>query len=164
MSLLIRDGKLDTDDYATLADDATLPEGRLLLSWDRLQQEAANLSGRDVGVRLPNTLDVIDAWPQLEKLPLIALDFPSFPDGRAYSQARLLRDRLHYPGELRAVGAAVVKDQLLGLHRCGFNAFELRADQDPEQCLAALEDFSLAYQPAADQELPVLQQRRIKRA
>ncbi|WP_240433631.1 DUF934 domain-containing protein [Solimonas sp. K1W22B-7] len=91
--------------------------------------------------------------------PLINLEFPGFADGRAYSQARILRDRHGYRGEIRASGGAVVRDQLHGMARCGINSFELRADQDPQVCLAAFEDFGLAYQPAADGALTVLRRR-----
>ena len=159
---LIRDAVIATDDFVHVADEAELPSsGKLLLSWDRWQKEEETLASRtaEIGVKLPNTLDVVDAWTQLQALPLIALSFPGFADGRAYSQARLLRDRLGYQGELRAIGGAVVRDQIQSLHRCGFNSFELRADQDAAQCLAALHDFTKAYQPAAD-DLAVVRSRR----
>lgn len=83
--------------------------------------------------------------PDLDRLPLIAVHFPVFTDGRGYSVARLLRDRHGYRGELRAVGD-VLRDQLYFLRRCGFDAFALRADQDPERALQALEDYSVSYQ------------------
>ena len=55
-------------------------------------------------------------------MKLIILDFPKFTDGRAYTQARLLRERLGYTGELRASGAVFI-DQLPFLLRCGFDSF-----------------------------------------
>jgi len=86
----------------------------------------------------------------LPPLPaLIAVHFPTFTDGRGYSQARLLRTRYGFTGELRAVGD-VLRDQLFELARCGFDAFSLRADQNPEHALTAFDDFSEAYQAAAD--------------
>ncbi|MGB5063692.1 MAG: DUF934 domain-containing protein, partial [Candidatus Competibacter sp.] len=79
---------------------------------------------------------------------------PKFSDGRAYSQARLLRERHGYRGEIRAVGD-VLRDQLFFMARCGFDAFEPRADRSLEDALAAFGDFSASYQPAADQPLPL---------
>lgn len=150
---LIRDGAITEDDFVRLADDVAIPSaGKVLIGWDRWSAElsAPVSEAARFGVQLPNTLDVVDQWPQLQHLALIALSFPAFADGRAYSQARLLRDRLGFKGELRAVGNAVVRDQMQSLNRCGFNSFELRADQDAAECIAALHDFSRAYQPAAD--------------
>lgn len=161
MSTLIRDLRIVADDYPRVADDAELPAGPALLGWERWLAAKDALAARrhELGVLLPNTLDVAGAWADLDGLALIALNFPGFADGRAYSQARLLK-RLGFAGELRAVGAAVVRDQLLGLHRCGFTSFELRADQDAARALSALNEFTLAYQPAADQQNPVFARRR----
>jgi uncharacterized protein (DUF934 family) len=80
---------------------------------------------------------------------LIAVRFPVFTDGRGYSIARLLRERHGYRGEVRAIGD-VLQDTLFELARCGFDAFALRADQDPAAALAAFGEFSEVYQAAAD--------------
>lgn len=163
MSALIRDGAIAVDDVVVLADDAPVPEsGRSLISWERWQSERATLLPRaqTLGVLLPNTLDVVAHWTALAPLGLITLQFPAFADGRAYSQARLLRDRLGFKGELRATGNAVVRDQMQSLHRSGFNSFVLRADQDAAQCVAALNEFTLAYERAADDLNPVRARRR----
>ncbi len=85
---------------------------------------------------------------------MIAIEFPIYRDGRGYSQARILRDRYSYEGELRAVGD-VLKDQMFYLHRVGFNAFEVRADRSIEDALKSLKDFSVTYQPAVDNPLPL---------
>lgn len=82
--------------------------------------------------------------PHLGKLALVAVHFPSFADGRGYSTGRLLRARYGFAGELRAVGD-ILRDQLYFLNRCGFNAFDLRKDQDLEAALAAFTDY--AWQP-----------------
>lgn len=86
---------------------------------------------------------------ELPHLSLVAVDFPSFTDGRGYSIARLLRDRHHYEGELRAVGD-ILRDQLFLLSRVGFNTFALRDDQDVGAALSAFADFSEVYQAAWD--------------
>lgn len=167
MSALIRNREIIADDRRWLDDEAALPgdDAPVIVSWDRWQallDGASEDDGRypQVGVQIPNTLDLAEGWQQVAQRPLIALDFPAFPDGRAYSQARLLRDRYAFAGEIRAAGDAVVRDQLFGLERCGVNAFQLRADQDPEGCLAAFETFSDAYQPACDGVQPIWKRRR----
>lgn len=163
MSALIRDRAIAQDDYVTLADDAPLPaSGQVIVSFARWQLEADALrsSGLTVGVRIPNTLDLTTGWDALRDRPLIALEFPAFGDGRAYSQARLLRDRYGYTGEIRATGKAVVRDQMHPMLRSGINAFALRDDQNPQICLDAFKDFTEAYQPAADHRRVVADLRR----
>ena len=163
MSTLIRHGRVEADDYQRLADDAELPAtGRIIVSLARWQAEHERLKPRvaEVGLRLPNTVDVEAHWHELADRPLLVLEFPGFADGRAYSQARLLAERLGYRGELRATGKAVVRDQFHFLLRCGFNSFELRDDQHAEACLKAIEEFTLSYQRAADDSVPVFLRRR----
>lgn len=94
----------------------------------------------------------------LDLFAFVAINFPVFNDGRGYSYARTLRERYHYNGEIRAIGDVLV-DQLLYLHRSGFNAFELRGDQDPQAALARFDDFSEFYQAAQDQSLPLFARR-----
>lgn len=163
MSTLIRHGRVEADDYQRLADDAELPAtGRIIVSLARWQAEHDFLKARAdaVGLRLPNTVDVESLAPMLLDRPLLALEFPGFADGRAYSQARLLAERLGYRGELRATGKAVVRDQFHFMLRCGFNSFELRDDQHADACLKAIEEFTLSYQRAADDSVPVFARRR----
>lgn len=163
MSTLIRHGRVEADDYQAIADEAEVPAaGRILVSLARWQAETERLSAHQdaVGLRVPNTVDVEALAPLLIARPLLALEFPGFADGRAYSQARLLAERLGYRGELRATGKAVVRDQFHFLLRCGFNSFELRPDQSAEACLKAVAEFSLSYQRAADDSVPVLARRR----
>jgi uncharacterized protein (DUF934 family) len=88
----------------------------------------------------------------------IAVDFPTFKDGRGYSTATLLRTRLAFAGDLRAIGDVLV-DQLFYLKRVGFSSFELRAAQDPAAAAAALRTFSDAYQRATDNPLPLFRRR-----
>ncbi|NGY03602.1 DUF934 domain-containing protein [Solimonas terrae] len=158
MSALLRGHQIATDDYVALADDESGSEGsRVIVSLARWLEQGEALAGRfdQVGVRLPNTVELSTIWAGLASRPLIELDFPAFADGRAYSQARLLRDRYGFSGEIRASGMAVVRDQMQSMARAGIDSFVLRADQDANSCLAALRDFNLAYQPAADR-LPIV--------
>lgn len=154
-------GQPVADLYLPLADDAPLPaQGPVIVSLARWQAEAAALAdhGGGVAVALPNTVDVLALDPALLARPMLALDFPAFGDGRAYSQAERLRSRCGYTGTLRASGAAVVLDQLAMLSRCGFSEFALRADQDLARCSAMLAPAGkpLPYQPARDRDRSVL--------
>lgn len=163
MSTLIRNLRIEADDYILLADDAALPvSGKVIVSHARwlTERDALLASGLSIGIKLPNTVDVATVLPEIAERPLIELDFPSFPDGRAYSQARLLAERFAYKGELRATGKAVVRDQIGFMVRCGFTSVELRDGQDPAACLAAVHEFSVPYQQAADHAEPVFLRRR----
>ena len=102
-------------------------------------------AGMPVGVKLANDADVETLRPDLPRLSLIALQFPKWTDGRAYSQARLLRSRLRYTGELRATGEVLV-DMLPLLARTGFDAAALRADQRLDAAERALGFFRAHYQ------------------
>jgi uncharacterized protein (DUF934 family) len=98
---------------------------------------------------LANTDDVGLLAGEIGGLNLIVLEFPKFTDGRAYSQARLLRERLGYRGELRATGA-VLRDQLPFLLRCGFDSFESDQPGFAEALAKARTLFSVVYQPTLD--------------
>jgi uncharacterized protein (DUF934 family) len=110
------------------------------------------------GVILPNTEDVEALHVDLSRWTLIALQFPQWTDGRAYSQARLLRARLRFAGELRAVGEVLV-DMLPLLQRSGFDAVQLRADQNPASARQALQFFDAHYQGDAVHGRPAFARR-----
>jgi uncharacterized protein (DUF934 family) len=114
------------------------------------EQRAALLAraGR-TGVWLEPADDPAELFANAPLPELIAVRFPAFTDGRGYSIARLLRERHGYRGEVRAIGD-VLHDTLFDLLRCGFDAFALRADQDPAEALAAFDAFSEVYQAAVD--------------
>ncbi len=92
------------------------------------------------GVILPNTADVAQIAADLPRLKIVALEFPKWVDGRAYSQARVLRARYRFDGEVRAIGEVLV-DMVPLLARCGFDAVKLRADQNVESAERALSHF-----------------------
>jgi uncharacterized protein (DUF934 family) len=163
MRSVIKHRQIVEDRWQHLADDADLPAGPVIVSLARWQRERKMLLERSdpVGVRLPNTADVADLAEDLPVLEVVALEFPKFADGRAYSQARLLRERHGYRGEIRAVGD-VLRDQLFFMARSGFDAFEVRADRSLEDALAAFDEFTESYQPAVDQSQPLY--RRARRA
>ena len=112
----------------------------------------------DIGVWLKSD-DGVDALvDHLPNLPIVAIHFPTFTDGRGFSSARLLRERYGYRGEIRAIGY-VLRDQLCYLKRCGFNAFVLQPDVDLSAALVSLNDFSESYQTSADQQKPLFRRR-----
>jgi uncharacterized protein (DUF934 family) len=112
---LVKGGKITGDPYLHLADDAEIaPDGAILISAARFLENPEALSNRAgrTGVIWPNNRDVDDLTPFLDRLAVVALVFPTFRDGRAYSQARLLRERHQFKGELRATGQ-VLRDQFV---------------------------------------------------
>lgn len=108
----------------------------------------------DVGVWLNSDEDPQSIASDIATLPLIALNFPVFTDGRSYSNANILRREYAFKGELRAIGD-VRRDQMEQMHRCGFNAFQLADGQDPQASLAAFKLFSHSYQSSIDRPEPL---------
>src|SRR5215831_285289 len=109
-----------------------------------------NWAGR-LGARLKPSDRVEDLTADLARLDLVAVEFPNPGDGRGYSQARLLRERFRFRGELRAVGAGVRQDQAFLLARCGFDSLETAAGVNLEAVRGALKRYDVAYQPGAPQ-------------
>ena len=149
---LIKAGRLIEDRFVRVLDDAPVPEGvAAVLPATRLLADARDLVLRQAptGVIWPNDRKIAELAPYLDWIALIALVFPTFRDGRAYSQARLLRERYQFRGELRATGQ-ILRDQCLFLQRAGFDAFELTKAADAPAFVAAVQRYSVFYQPAAD--------------
>lgn len=129
-----------------------------LATW--LAQRDALRERGDIAVVLQPHEDPATFAADLPALPLVAVNFPTFEDGRSYSIARLLRERYGYKGEVRAIGD-VLRDELFYLSRVGFDAFALRADQDVEACIRALDVFSEAYQASVEQPMPLFRRRAV---
>ncbi len=151
MAQLIKNRQSAEDQYVLLDKDCdagaigTTPALVPLERWLELDDAEQRLHG----VWLDSDQEVEALCGDLNRIAVIALNFPAFTDGRAYSYARLLR-RQGYEGEIRAIGD-VLRDQLFYMARCGFDSFALRDDQDLETCLSAFADFSVSYQECADQ-------------
>lgn len=144
-------GIVPTDSWRMVSHDEALNEAialpgqHLIMTiplW-RTNGETLVGQGHKVGVWLWPDDDPETLISNVQTLPIIAVHFPVFTDGRGYSHGKMLRDRLGYTGELRATGD-VLRDQIYFLSRCGFSSFALRADQNSEECLTALNDFSWA--------------------
>jgi uncharacterized protein (DUF934 family) len=158
---LVNGGKIADDSFVKLAVDTPLPEGGdILVPAERFVGEADALLKRTgkVGVIWPNNRDIAELVPYLGKIAVVALVFPTFRDGRAYSQARLLRERYGFKGELRATGQ-VLRDQFVFMLRAGFDAFEVRKDADAEAFTNTAKRYSVFYQPTGDGRLTALHQR-----
>lgn len=155
---IIKNGDLVKDIWHLVAKDvAGVPQGEnLILPLALWIQESKELGNRnDIGVWFDSEdLPTADIAASLQKLPLIAVNFPVFTDGRGFSIARLLRERFHYPGELRAVGY-VLRDQLCFMKRCGFNSFDLPENIEAAEALSSLNDFTEFYQTSVDQPQPL---------
>lgn len=164
MATLIKNRSIVSENWQILsgADDlaALAPDVGVLASLALWQTHGAALRARPgkIGVWLNSHEDPAAIAGEFSKLDVVAVNFPKFADGRGYSIARLLRDRYGYTGELRAIGD-VLRDQLQDLERCGFDAFELRADQNAQAALSAFADFSNQYQTSALQPVPLFRRR-----
>lgn len=148
------------DPFTWVADDQDLVQGDVILSLSRFQQDGDRLlsEGRAVGVRLKSDEEVEALAYDLPRIAVVALEFPKFRDGRAYSSARILRERYDYAGEVRAVGD-VLREQAHFMLRCGFDAFEPADGSGAQQWQAATQRFRHVYQRAADHRVPAFEER-----
>jgi uncharacterized protein (DUF934 family) len=149
------------DTWARVADGEAVPsDGDVIVPLARWSADREALRGRSgrVGVHVAGDVEPASLASELDGLSLVEVQLPKFTDGRAYSLARLLRDRYGFTGELRVVGD-VLRDQLFYLARCGFTTFRLAPGRDVDDALRAFEDFSVTYQPATDHDQPIWRRR-----
>ena len=163
MPLLIKGRAIVEDRWTLLRDAASLADvsadSPVIVPLALWQSEHETLAARgNVGVWLKPDDDPDSLAGDAERLPLIAIDFPKFVDGRGYSSARLLREKHRFAGELRAIGD-VLRDQLYYLRQCGFDAFAVRVDRSAEDALGGLDDFSDNYQSTAARPVPLFRRR-----
>jgi uncharacterized protein (DUF934 family) len=168
MRKIIKDRAIIDDDWAVLRlaegeqpQAFAVPAGRSLVPLAVWEAQRTSLLGRaGIGVWIASHERPEALKDDVAALPLIAVDFPKFSDGRGFSIAYNLRQRLGYRGELRAIGD-VLRDQMFYMQRVGFNAFATREDRSIEDALKSLYDFSEAYQAAWDKKSPLF--RRVER-
>ncbi|WP_149539827.1 DUF934 domain-containing protein [Siccirubricoccus phaeus] len=158
---LLEDGRLVDDAWVSVADDAVLPDSPAILSLARLRRDAAELASRraPLGLVLPPEVAVAEIADLLPLLSLVALVLPKFRDGRAFTQARALREQHGFTGEIRATGH-VIPDQYLALLRCGVSTVEVPAGADPAVWDAARRVIGIAYQRAVVPDSPLSLLRR----
>jgi uncharacterized protein (DUF934 family) len=158
---LLRDGIVSENIYTDVSATESLPnEGALLISLEQWHEHRNALTGRNdpLGIILRSDEKPEVIATDLHEFDVVALDFPAFGDGRAYSYARLLRDRYNYTGELRAIGD-VLLEQLHFMHRVGFNAFDVADDNAIQAWKTAAADIHVWYQPTGDGRTSVLELR-----
>ncbi|MDG2522553.1 DUF934 domain-containing protein [Caulobacter segnis] len=149
------------NEFVHVADEDDAPNvDAVILSFTRFQAEGEALlaAGRKVGVRLESDQAVEDLAYDLPRLSVVALAFPKFRDGRAFTSARLLRERLGFTGEVRAVGD-VFREQAGFMVRCGFDAFEPSDGSTAQEWGTAAGRFRHVYQRAADDRAPAFEER-----
>ncbi|MFD2262276.1 DUF934 domain-containing protein [Lacibacterium aquatile] len=157
---LVKNGALVDDIWVRPAEgEAFAPDAAVLLPADRIA-EADGHQG-PLGILWPNTKPVDELAPLLPRLSLIALHWPIFRDGRAYTQARLLRQRLGYKGEIRATGN-ILQDQLIFLARCGIDSFDLVKQADAEAASEVFKRFHVFYQAVDTARPTVFEQRKAR--
>jgi uncharacterized protein (DUF934 family) len=155
MPPLISDSILIEDDWLQIEDSTPIDsQPRVILCFERLEQQWSQLldGPLELGVELEPGKAVEELLPYLDQLKIVVLKFETFADGRAFSQARLLRDRYSYHGDIRATGE-VLCDQLSFMRRCGFNQFQLSENEDIELALRSIGHISLSYQSELNQTL-----------
>ncbi|MEQ8267619.1 MAG: DUF934 domain-containing protein [Parvibaculum sp.] len=158
---LIRNGAFVEPDFPTVGDEDALPDAAVIVSLERWQAERETLRARNtpIGVRLKSGQEPSVIAEDLDKLVVVALEFPAYRNGRAYSYARLLRERYGYKGEVRAAGN-VLRDQFHFMIRCGFDALEVADNITPQIWAESVGAFSYSYQPATDDRVPVMSLRQ----
>lgn len=163
MRTIIKNNQLVTDQWTVLSADAELETALQtqqaiipLALWQQHKDQLQHI--KPLGIWLDAEQVIEDLVADLPHFSIIALNFPVFTDGRHFSNARLLRERYAYTGEIRAIGD-VLRDQLFYMQRCGFDAYAIRADRCPKDALQSLNELSVTYQAAYDQNLPLYRRR-----
>ncbi|MHA1572017.1 MAG: DUF934 domain-containing protein [Alphaproteobacteria bacterium] len=162
---IIKHSQVIDDPWTTIGVKDALPPAHipLIVPLARWQADRAALIARHspLGLRLAGDQSPETVADDLTYFEVFALEFAAFTDGRAYSYARLLRERYGYSGEIRAVGN-VLRDQLIFMRRCGFDAFEIDTTRPKAlaQFQAALSEIDVWYQAGADTETPVYARRQ----
>jgi uncharacterized protein (DUF934 family) len=149
---LLRDGAIVEDPWTSVVDAEEIPSsGAIVVSFAQWEANRAALGGRKdpLGIRLAPDQSPALIADDLPRFQLCALEFPAFRDGRAYSHARLLRERYGFEGEVRAVGD-VLMEQLHFMQRAGFDAYEVDSETAVEDWKTVQADMDVFYQPTAD--------------
>lgn len=156
------DGAEAVDRFVRLDDDDALPaSGGVLVSLARFREQQQALLERDglLGVWLKSEETPRDLEDVLDQLELVALDFPVFSDGRAFSSARILRERYGFEGEIRAIGD-VLCEQLPFMIRSGFDTFDMKSAKALEEFRSVVGEVRVVYQPTGDGRRTAIDARR----
>ncbi len=165
MPLLINQQPASDDRWIRITDAEQLDQhpddADLLVDWSVYRDCFDALLARtgQLGVAIPNDIDVAELRPLQTQFAVIAVDFPSFADGRAFSQARLLR-RQGFSGQIRALGD-VTWDRLRFMHRCGIDAMEIAQDRYSAEMTAAFSEIGVCNQGGVDDPNPIYRQQGV---
>jgi uncharacterized protein (DUF934 family) len=148
MRRILRRHEIVTDEWRLLGEDATDADA-LIVPLAELRKDTAQWLSRPgrLGIRVAPAESVESLADVLPRVALVAVEFPGVGEGRGFSHARLLRQRLKFTGELRAVGGGVKQDKIFLLARCGFDSFELPESEIGDEALAAFRRYDVVYQP-----------------
>jgi phosphoadenosine phosphosulfate reductase len=166
---IVKNDRVIEQEWITVDADGELPSSdeNVIVPLARFKLERDSLLGRNggLGVQLNPGDAPEDLADGLDRLSIIAVNFPAYTDGRGYSYGRVLRERMGYTGELRAVGD-VLRDQILLMHRCGFDAYELKVEGEValNKVRAALKEMTVYYQPTGDGRVTAQSLRERRRA
>jgi len=142
-------------DEGQTAEAVEVPQGKIIVPLPVWLAQREQLSARaQIGIWFAPDELAHTVQDDLGKFAVVAVEFPKFTDGRGYSIAYNLRQRLGYRGELRAIGD-VLRDQLFQMYRCGFDAYATRQDRNIHDALKGLSVFSETYQASVDQPVPL---------
>jgi uncharacterized protein (DUF934 family) len=166
MPTLIKDGTISENTWHLISKDTDLSgaiengSNQIMVHislWQEHKDELA-ASSKNIAVWLDSDDDAYDLASDVSDLPLIGVNFPVFKDGRSFSNAAILRQRMSFKGELRAIGD-VLRDQMFYMKKCGINSFELSDAIDAEEALAAFTDFADNYQSTVEDPAPLFRRR-----
>jgi uncharacterized protein (DUF934 family) len=148
---LIKNGIMAEDHFQSVADDEPMPVNGTIVSLARFHRDREEYLARNapIGVRLKSDESPEALGEDVHRLSVVVLEFPKFRDGRAFSWARMLRTRLGFTGEIRAVGHFLY-DQLAFMKRVGIDAFEVQGNITLEEYRRAQGEITDVYQPSAD--------------
>lgn len=160
MQNLINQNSTLENNWQIVVDQASeLPQGNILVEASYWLENQSELSKRpNVGIYLNGDADLESLKDILDSFEVIAVNFPAFADGRGYSLARLLKERYHYKGEVRAIGDVLI-DQLYFMKRCGFDTYLLKDGLEAEKALQYFSTFSDPYQLAYDVQTPLFRRK-----
>lgn len=149
---IIKDKTIVEDTWVHYSGEGVAPDGKIIVPLSVWRE--GNFEGCEVGVLLQPGESPSEIREDLDKIALVAINFPTFNDGRGYSYAKILRDRFGYTKEIRAIGD-VMRDQLFYMQRSGFSAYEIKEGRDINDALKAFNDFTVTYQVSADETDPL---------
>ncbi|BCG66059.1 MAG: hypothetical protein methR_P3935 [Methyloprofundus sp.] len=144
---LIKDGQVTQDNWAFINDDAALNADHNIISltrWQNTDKQALQQS-KSLGLRLESDVILEETKADFSDFGLIELYIPVFTDGRAYTHARLLRSRFGFTGDIRVSGD-FMRDQVFYLSRVGVTSFNLNDQDNAQEVIASISDFSVTYQ------------------